>query len=380
MDRGSAHGDHGNNQQHPLPAKPRLPPRLQHEAVRSHAGVGDGYTCCLTCLQPADAEHRKNWLNCTQCHVHGAQHVGNLCPLFKAMSLAFVKAHTGETKKMIVARSKSGRIKVRHKREAKRRNNARQGGGEGRHGGLPGFQVLPENHRAEELQRPDPAPQAQLRNFQPDQLPLIDQGNETQRHRPRSPTRGDLTRDGYRLKSPPRNFLNYGRHNSPLRFTFVGYEGDERHPSPQPEAKPSYMYTFNSDRRKDAAAPQILHPVQTQVHKAPGSRLLEVIRDSTRMAVLQSRLNRLVCDFGQSRSQELGRQIMELSRELQSFAMPDHRMDDVGGVLTERRGTDLQINRQGEEILVAKDEEGREYFLVKAEEGVRSAFRPDLIQ
>jgi hypothetical protein len=89
------------------------------------AGVGAGYTCCITCLQKADEGHRGTWLLCPECHEHGNTHVGDPCPLLYAMNDDFWRKRTGLNRDVVYRNSKSGDLHT--ERRAKKQQARQQG-------------------------------------------------------------------------------------------------------------------------------------------------------------------------------------------------------------------------------------------------------------
>ncbi|KAH7411832.1 hypothetical protein DE146DRAFT_256048 [Phaeosphaeria sp. MPI-PUGE-AT-0046c] len=193
--------------------KKRPPPvpftsfRALREA-RAQAGVGDTYTCCLNCLQPAHSKHRDNWLDCLQCHAHGASHKGDLCLLLRPMSRPFFfEKHVGETRRVIYARSKSGRAISRREMYVARRRSARR----------------VEDEQGTDLVEYD---------HQPDVSPPSGQGCDTQRPLSRSPPRSRFTpRDYdshavYGFQSSSRAYGSNGGFVSHLSRSSYGFWGE----------------------------------------------------------------------------------------------------------------------------------------------------------
>jgi hypothetical protein len=118
--RGRGHGN-GND---PPGGRKAPPPKQVSKALGAalqHAGVGPDFIWCLTCLQPQTAAHRADWMNCRNCHEHGARHRGDPCPMMRSMNTEFWVARTGMSRDEVYGRSKSGPI---HKDSRRRQKEA----------------------------------------------------------------------------------------------------------------------------------------------------------------------------------------------------------------------------------------------------------------
>jgi hypothetical protein len=73
------------------------PPKAILEGWK-RAGVGNGFTCCLTCLREQDERHRAAWRDCPDCATHGNTHVGAPCPELLSMNDLFWRKHVGLAK------------------------------------------------------------------------------------------------------------------------------------------------------------------------------------------------------------------------------------------------------------------------------------------